>query len=60
MNYARLEHALNHLASGSATEGPMYRMAGALQNILNDKGTTPDQKAEKLAELIEECIEQGK
>ena len=60
MKYARLEHALNRLAGGSPEKGPLYGMAGALEGILKDKGTTPDEKAEKLAELIEGQIKQSK
>jgi hypothetical protein len=57
MKYAKHEAALNQLAGGSPEKGPFYGMAGALENILKDESTTPDEKAEKLAELIEAQIE---
>jgi hypothetical protein len=59
MKYAMHEAALNQLAGGSPEKDPFYGMAGALENILKDESTTPDEKAEKLAELIEAQIESG-
>ena len=48
--------ALNRLVGDSITEGRFYQTAGMFDNILNDKNSSPREKAAQIAEVIEKGI----
>lgn len=56
MDYMRIETALTRLAGGPETDGPFYQTAGAFQAILENEDLSPQEKAVKIAEIIEHGI----
>ena len=56
MEFFRLEQAIAKLGNVTDPYRASGAQAGVFENILSDEDTTPNQKAEQLAEVIEELI----
>lgn len=57
-DYLEIERALNKLVGDSMTNGRFYQTAGVFQNILEDKNSSPKQKAAQIAEVIKRGVGQ--
>ena len=53
MNFLKIEQALNKLVGESITDGRFYQTAGVFESILSDSSLKAEEKAEKIARLIE-------
>ena len=57
MKYLRIEKALTHLVGDPEQAGRFYQTAGIFENILKDDSLNADEKAAKIAEVIEAGIQ---
>lgn len=66
MEFLSLEHALNNLAKATITKGrmcnesPFEQYAGYFSSILRDTETNPEQKAQEIADIINEVLRLNK
>lgn len=58
MEFLRIERALNRLVGESTNSGRFYQTTGAFENILKDNNLIAQQKADRIAEIIERGIRQ--
>ena len=56
MQFIRIEKALTRLVDDPEQGGRFYQTAGTFERILKDPKLTPEQKAEKIADIIERGI----